>query len=325
MQMPAARRLSFPLDEAVAATLRRLPYFLAVAEELHFGRAARRLALAQPPLSQQIRALEREIGFLLFDRGRARQRNVRLTPAGTTLLAAMRRATAIAADGVHAASRVAQGYSGTLTVGISASVMLTPVARLIRAYQEQYPNVCVRLREMVATAQLAALDTREIDVGFVREPPPAAGLSIAPVWRERFAVALPSRHPCAVEKRISLDAIAGEPFVLFPRTASPAFYDKIVEMCRAAGFAPRVVQESTDWQSVVGFVASGVGIAIVPDSVRVMRAPGVIYRRLHQSAPMTTIFLAWREDDQSAQVLGLRSLSLGFERRTAHATGNLLR
>jgi DNA-binding transcriptional LysR family regulator len=293
---------------AVAAALRRLPYFVAVAEELHFGRAARRLNLAQPPLSQQIRRLEAEVGFPLFERRQAGPRRVALTPAGAALLDAARRALALAADGVEAARRAGRGESGALTLGFAASVMLTPVAGVVRAYRERYPGVQLRLREMVTSVQVQALRAGEIDAGFLREPPAAPDLAAEPVLRESFAVAIPARHALAARRELPLGALAAEPFVLFPREAGPAFHDQIVTLCAAAGFTPRVVQEAVEWQTVIGLVATGLGVSVVPDGVRALRAPGVVYRPLPASVPGTTVSLAWRAGDRSPQLAGLRSL-----------------
>ena len=300
-----------PSESAVAAAIRRLPYFVAVAEELHFGRAARRLGLAQPPLSQQIRRLEADVGFPLLERGRAGPRRVTLTPAGAALLDAARRALAVAADGVEGARRAGRGERGTITVGYAASVMLTPVAGIVSAYRERYPDVRVRLREMPTAEQVAALRAGELDAGFLREPAAADDLAREPVLREPFAIALPARHPLAARRRLPLGALAGEPFVLFPRAAAPAFHDQVVALCAAAGFTPRVVQESIEWQTVVGLVATGLGVSVVPDGVRALRAYGVAYRPLPRAAPRTTVYLAWRAGDPSPTVAGLVALARG--------------
>ncbi|HEX5830259.1 MAG TPA: LysR family substrate-binding domain-containing protein, partial [Gemmatimonadaceae bacterium] len=234
-----------------------------------------------------------------------------LTPAGAALLDAARRALALAADGVEAARRAALGESGTLTLGFAASVMLTPVAGLIGAYRERHPGVHVRLREMVTAAQLDALRAGEIDAGFLREPPASPDLATQPVWRERFAIAIPTRHPLAARRSLPLRALAGEPFVLVPRAAGAEFYDQIVALCHAAGFAPRIAQEAIEWQTVIGLVAAGLGVSVVPDGVRAIRAAGVTYRPLSRAMPGTTVVLGWRAGDESPTLAGLHALVRG--------------
>ena len=295
-------------DQPVTAVLRRLPYFLAVAEELHFGRAARRLNVAQPPLSQQIRRLEADVGFRLFERRHSGPQRVTLTPAGEALLETARRALALTADGVDAAQRVDRGESGTLTLGFAATVMLTPVADIVRAYRERYPGVELRLREMVTATQVQALHTGELDAGFLREPAPDDDLATEPVVREPYAMAIPAHLPAAIQPDLTLAALAAEPFVLFPRSAGPTFYDQIVGLCKDAGFTPRIVQEAVEWQTVIGLVAAGLGVSLVPAGVRALRAPGVVYRPLPRGTPGSTIVLAWRTDDRPPPVAGLIAL-----------------
>jgi DNA-binding transcriptional LysR family regulator len=226
---------------ATDALLRRLRYFVAVGEELHFGRAAQRLNMAQPPLSQQIRRLEQELGYALFERGHAGPSRVAPTAAGGALLEVARRIAAAAAVGLDEAARFSRGERGTLRLAFAASVMLTPAAGVVRAFRDRQPGVQMTLSEMVTTVQLDALRAGEIDAGLMREAPPDSDLEIVPLLRESFAIALPSRHPLASRARLPLRALAREPFVLVPRDAGPAFYDRIIALCASAGFEPDIV------------------------------------------------------------------------------------
>jgi LysR family transcriptional regulator, benzoate and cis,cis-muconate-responsive activator of ben and cat genes len=254
--------------------LRHLRYFVAVAEELHFGRAATRLGIAQPPLSQQIQHLERALGTQVFERTR---RKVQLTDAGHVLLGDARRILSDvdrAFDGVRRAGR---GEVGTLTVAFAASVMFLDLPRIIREFRSRYPGVTLELREMPTGPQIAALERGEIDIGFLREPPPHPRLTIETVMREPLHIAIAHSHPLAARKRIPLSRLAEEDFVLFPEDVAPGLYAQVMALCLDAGFAPRVVQVSRELYTTVSLVEAGVGVTIVPASIEKMGWTGVRY------------------------------------------------
>ncbi|HEU0016633.1 MAG TPA: LysR family transcriptional regulator [Longimicrobium sp.] len=275
--------------------LRHLRYFVVVAEELHFGRAAKRLSIAQPPLSQQIARLEALVGYPLFER----KPRVALTEPGRVLLAAARRTLQSVAHGVDATRRAGRGESGTLTVGFAASAMLTALPEVFRAYRDRFPGVELRLREMSTSAQMDALGVGALDVGFLREPVPAPGVVAEPVLREPFVAALPPEHPLSAGGSLHPAALADQPFVLFPRSVAPTLYDQVIAVCRAAGFHPQQVQEAQEWLTIVSLVDAGLGVSLVPASFQRLRWGGVTYHGLEPAGDPTTIALCRRAEEPS--------------------------
>lgn len=283
--------MSYEKSMPAGVELRHLRYFVAVAEELHFSRAAERLGLAQPPLSQQIKSLEESVGHALFER----KPKVRLTAAGETLLEVARRVLAQVEEGMDAARRAGRGEEGKLTVGFAASILTTTLPDALRTYREQFPNVELRLRELSTAAQAAALADGSIDVGFVREAiEPTADLTCEEVAREEFVAVLPPAHPLAARTVVPLRTLRDEPFVHFPRAVAPALYDQIAGMCQRAGFRPRVVQEAREWLTIVGLVEAGLGVSLVPASFRRLAWGDVQYRPLGPPREFTTIYVCWR-------------------------------
>ena len=279
-----------PLDAVLTEIeLRHLRYFVAVAEDLHFGRAARRLGLAQPPLSQQISRLERLVGQQLFER----KPGVRLTPAGAALLPVARSILGDVTSGVGAARRAGSGITGSLTVGFASSLLLGSFPAAIRSDRDRYPAVELRLRELASAAQVDALRRGSIDVGVLREPVDDSDCASETIASESFVVALPSGHALASESHVGLAALADTAFVHFPRDVAPALFDRVAAMCAAAGFAPRVVQEAREWLTIVGLVDAGLGVAIVPSSFRSLRWGTVRYASLDGDAE-TRVVVAWR-------------------------------
>lgn len=279
--------------------LQQLHAFAVLAEELHFGRAAERLGIAQPPLSQQIRRLEAKVGHPLFTRGPG---PVALTAAGRELLPAARRALQEIAVGLDTARRVGSGAAGRLRIGFSASLALTVLPGVLRAYRDRFPQVELEIREMTTAPQLTALRERVIDVGLLREPPDEPGLATEPILSEEFIAVLPAAHPLAAQRVVPIEALADEPFVLLPRSAGPAFHDRIVGLCRSAGFEPRLGQQAIEWQTVCALVEAGLGVSLAPASVRRIRLDGVAYRRVKPNTARTTVAVAWRHDDQNPLV-----------------------
>lgn len=275
-----------------AVELRSLRYFVAVAEELHFGRAARRLNISQPPLSQQIRQLEAALGVTLFVRS---SRRVELTPAGTVLLEGARRAIAEAERAVAAVQRAGRGEVDMLRIGFTDSAALGLLPAVVRAYRGAFPGVHLELTEGTTEAQLEAVERDLVDLAIVRGPvnagidvglAPARGtLARAPtravvVQREPFLVALPEDHRLTRRRLVAAGALSGEAFVLFPRHLAPLFYDVIAGICRRAGFEPDVHYQSAEYEMILSLVAAGLGVSIVPASVRNLQRAGVEFRRL---------------------------------------------
>lgn len=295
------------MDERVE--LRHLRYFAAVAEELHFGRAAERLGIAQPPLSQQIKSLEELVGYTLFER----RPQVRLTPAGEALLEAARRTLSQIEEGLDSTRRVGRGEAGKITVGFAASILTTALPEILRKYREHFPVVELRLRELSSAAQAAALSDGGIDVGFVREAVEhGTGLICEPILREEFVAVLPPAHRLAKWRELPLGELAGESFVHFPRAVAPALYDQVGEACRRAGFQPRVVQEAQEWLTILGLVEAGLGVSLVPDSFRRLRWGGVQYRPLAPPREFTDVFVCRREVGPGPAVAPLIEIARGF-------------
>ncbi|AKT41783.1 LysR family transcriptional regulator [Chondromyces crocatus] len=286
--------------------LRHLRYFLAVAEERHFGRAAQRLHIAQPPLSRQIQDLEAEIGVSLFDRS---PRGVELTAAGSVFLTHVRRIFGTVELALQETKRASVGETGRLVIGYLSSLAYSGIIDLVRAYRLRFPTVELALREMYPQEQLEALKEGRIDVGFVRAPLDDPTIARQCVRSEELVVALPSEHPLAARKRIPLALLANEPFVSFPRQRGPGFFDQIITLCRAAGFSPRIVQEAP-LLDIPSMVAAGFGIAILPESIRQLGRRGLSFRPL-VGGPRTSLLMVWRQDDGSPTMEGF----IAFVRR----------
>ncbi len=257
--------------------IRHLRYFLAVAETLHFSKAATQLGMAQPPLSQQIRSLERILGYPLFERT---TRGVRLTKVGQYFRECARNIVTKIQDDVEMARRLGSGQEGVLTVGFSGSVMLTTLPRAIERYRRLYPRVELRLRELYTAEQIPSLLDGTLDLGFLRDGEPRDGLVIEPILREQFIAVLPARHKLAGRVTIHPRDLRDEPFVLFARRMGPLAFDRTLACCEAEGFRPNVVQEAPQWPTLVRLVAAGSGISLAPACVAGFAMPGVVYRKL---------------------------------------------
>ncbi|WP_067828176.1 LysR family transcriptional regulator [Actinomadura kijaniata] len=282
--------------------LQQLHAFVVLAEELHFGHAAARLGIAQPPLSQQIRRLEDKVGHPLFHREPGR---VSLTPAGRELLPAARRALTGLADGLAAARAVGGGRAGRLRIGFAASLALTVLPDLLRRFRERFPDVRLDIHEMTTAPQIAALHDKTIDVGLLREPADEAGLGFETVLTEPFVAVLPSAHPLAAQRAVPVAELADAPFVLPPRAVGPGLHDQIVGLCAAAGFTPRVAQRAVEWQTVCGLVEAGLGVSLAPASIRRIRLRGVAFRRIAPGSTRTRVAAAWRRDDHNPLIASL--------------------
>jgi DNA-binding transcriptional LysR family regulator len=277
--------------------LRHLKYFLAVAEELHFRRAAQRLGMAQPPLSQQIKALEQQIGVLLLSRTK---RRVELTAAGTVFAQEARKVLTEADRAVHAAQRAARGEIGQLEVGFVSGAVYGKVPSIFRLMRSRYPEISLVLKDLTTEEQMEAIQAHRLDIGLIRPPVVVSqSLTMQVVDREPLVVVLPRAHRLAGRRKISLKALAGEPFLQVPRRVAPGFYDQFVSICSSAGFFPQIVQEARTTQTIVSLVAVGMGISVVPASLRGLQRAGVAYRSLEGPAPTTELAVIWRRDDSN--------------------------
>lgn len=276
--------------------LRHLRYFLAVAEELHFGRAAERLCIAQPPLSQQIQQLERELGFALFQRTK---RRVQLTPAGQLFLEETRAVLSNLEKAAQAGRRVARGEAGWLGIGFVGTATYRVLPEALRAFREQYPEVELVLRELVSAHQLQALRDRRIHAGFARPAIEAEDILCERVLREPLLAALPENHPLAQQEQLPLSALASEPFILFPQQLRPSYAELLLSICEQAGFLPRIVQEAAKIQTAISLVAAGLGVTLVPASAENQHRHGVVYRPFADPVPMTDLTIAYRRNDDS--------------------------
>jgi DNA-binding transcriptional LysR family regulator len=318
----------------VTPDLRQLRYFVAVAEERHFGRAAERLSMTQPPLSQAIRALEEALGVALFARTK---RTVELTPVGADLLPEVRKLLA-AADGLRPlAQSLARGEAGALSLAFVSTADYGLLPELLREFAARYPHVRLQLAEATSDIQIDELVAGRIDAGLVIPPLPprhAAALTYVPVMREPLVAALPSAiardldlgaptalrgarrgdshgEPSGIrgvppdwdDRPVTLAQLADFPLVIFPRHLAPGFYDIITGCYGAAGLTPRIGQEAIQMQTIVSLVSAGMGVALVPRSLRNLRRTGVVYRPLAERAPIVETGLVWRTADVSP-VLG---------------------
>ena len=281
--------------------LRHLRYFIAVAEELHFGRAALRLGMSQPPLSQQVKLLEEEIGVVLFKRTK---RQVLLTPAGEVFLRETRKTLAQAKHTIQAAQRAARGEIGQLSVGFVSSAVYGKVPSIFSLMRNRYPGVSLLLQDLTSEEQVEALKGNRIDVGLVRPPVvDAESLTMRVIWQEALMVALPEGNPLTRKAAIAIEDLAEELFIQIPRHVAPGFYDQCIRICARAGFSPKIVQEARTTPTIVSLIAGGMGVAILPASLLSLQRSGVVYRPFKAPAPTTDMAVIWRPDDNSPTLL----------------------
>ena len=281
--------------------LRHLRYFVTVAEELHFGRAAKKLHISQPPLSMQIRALEAELGVMLFNRT---QRSVALTQAGNALLGEARDILARVDQAVLMTRRVSRGEIGELAIGFISVADYNVLPVVLREFRRAFPLVNLTLRESTTDAQIRDLLAGRINVGFVLPPINEPSLESLPILREPLIAALPDKHPLARKAgKLVLEKLKDAPFILFPRPYAPGLYDDVVSCCKAAGFSPRVEQEAIQMQTIVSLVSAELGVALIPASLTNLRRTGVTYKELKAGSPLTEVHLAWRRGDDLPALL----------------------
>ena len=280
--------------------LRQLRYFIAVAEEMHFGRAAARLHMTQPPLSQTIMALEAGLGAALFARTR---RSVALTPAGAALLLEARRILLQAEALPELVRRAACGASGRLTLAFVSTADYNVLPAFLRNFRSHYPQVQIELREATSDVQLKELLQGRVDAGLLILPLPDKAqteLDCLSVLSEPLILAAPEDLPALQGKAsIALADLAEMPLIIFPRRLAPVFHDAILAYFRDLGITPRIGQEAIQMQTIIGLVSAGMGIALVPQSVSNLKRPGVAYKPLAAATPWIETGIAWRRDNAS--------------------------
>ncbi|KRE16697.1 LysR family transcriptional regulator [Bosea sp. Root483D1] len=297
--------------------LSQLRCFVAVAEELHFGRAAVRLNMTQPPLSRQIQILERVLDVVLLERS---NRTVKLTPAGESFLAEARHLLKLAESAALLAKRVANGKAGSINIGFTATSAYSYVPELVAACRRELPDVEVSLKEMVSGDQLKRLDSGEIDIGLLRPPIPRNGLSAFRVTAEPLIAAVNADHALARSETIAIEDLAAEPFIMYAPYEARYFHDLLVELFSRAGLVPNYVQHLAQIHSILAMVHSGVGVALVPQAAMNLRFSGVVLRPidLPKQRPAELFFVS-REDNDNPLLPTVAALARGLAQDPAKA------
>ena len=271
--------------------LRHLRYFLAVAEELHFGRAAQRLSISQPPLSLNIQQLEASVGAQLFTRN---SRGVQLTAAGQAFVPAARALLAQAGAAALQAREVAQGQAGELQIGFAGTLLYCGLPQVLQRFQHSHPKLRLVLRELSSSEQLSELVRDRLDVGFVHTPRVPPGFGQVLVASQAMVACLPQAHPLAKAGPIGLQALQGQALVVVSRAVSPDYHERILSECELAGWLPPVVHELRHWLSVVALVAQGQGVALVPQALAQSAMAGAVFVPLQGSALRYDARCVWR-------------------------------
>src|SRR6202789_1521942 len=297
--------------------LRHLRYFVAVAEELHFGRAAARLHVAQLPLSQQIRKLEELLGYPLFTRT---SRSVILTSAGEALLQRAQRTLRNVQRDIDETRSIGRGDVGSLHIGFIGSAMCSKLPGIFRSYREAYPQVRLYLHESFTALVTEGLENGTLDAGILRDGDPVEGLQVTTILSEPFVAVLPATHPCAKQKSISIASLRDEPFVYYPRSAGARAYEKPLTLCEEHGFRPQIVQEASHWLTILQLVGAGLGVSIAPACVQRLGLPDVVCVPLRNAKVVSNIELACLRGESRPIVE--RFMQIAKNARTAGAIGN---
>lgn len=274
--------------------LRHLRYFVAVAEELHFGRAALRLNLAQPPLSQQIRKLEELVGYALFVRT---SRSVSLTTAGEALLQRARRVLRTVQRDLEETRSIGHGDVGSLHIGFVGSAMLTTLPEIFRSYREAFPRVKLHLHESFTAQVIEGMESGTLDTGILRDGDEVEALNVTTIFSEPFVAVLPATHPCAHQKSVAVTALRHDPFVYYPRSAGARAYEKPLTLCEEHGFRPQIVQEASHWLTILSLIGAGLGVSIGPACVSRIASDEVVCLPLRGAKTVSNIELAWLTGD----------------------------
>jgi DNA-binding transcriptional LysR family regulator len=270
--------------------LRHLRYFVAIAEEMNFTRAAKKLNIAQPPLSQQISKLEAKIGVKLFVRTKPQ---IQLTAAGKTLLGEAQLILAQVEKAVQNARQTGLGQIGSLIVGYVGSATFYVLPKILKAFWERYPQVKLELIELETDEQMAQLLGNRMDIGFLRPPINESGLNLKILMQEPMVLALPENHPMAVFSEIAIQDLKNEAFIMLPHRLAPTPYHQIIAMFQQAGYLPTVSQEALHIQTIINLVAARLGISLVPASVERIKRSDVIYRAIRPPVPVIEMAAAW--------------------------------
>lgn len=275
--------------------LRHLHYFIVVAEELNFRRAAARLNIAQPPLTRQIQQLEEELGVELFHRT---TRQINLTQAGQVYLLEARRVLALVQEGIAMARLASRGEIGRLVVGFEGSSAYDIVPLSVKAFRDKYPKVNIIVYEMTTGEQVQALHNDHIGIGFVVLPlSDSRGLMVETILREPLIVALPQNHYLSDQLEVDLADLKDEIFIICPRHYKCGLYDHVISVCHQAGFTPKLTQETSEVQNILGFVTAGLGVALLPASVRHLQKSGLVYRKLRLANAFLELAVAWQQSN----------------------------
>ncbi|WP_016949852.1 LysR family transcriptional regulator [Anabaena sp. PCC 7108] len=273
--------------------LRHLRYFIAVAEELHFSKAAEKLHIAQPPLSQQIQQLEAELGVKLFDRKTKRQ--VQLTEAGKVFLQEAYQLLVQLKSAVALTQRTGRGETGQLRIGFTSLVIYDLLPLILRKFREQFREVEIELLELTTSQQEEALRDSLIQVGFGHPPLEDDTLSYECIHKETLVVALSSTHSLAQKDYISVRSLLNESLIMFPRYLAPGLYDRIMSLFHQANFSPNITQEAIQMQTIIGLVSAGMGVAITPSSLQNLQRSGVVYRPILEEVPLIETAMIWQQ------------------------------
>ena len=280
--------------------LKLLRFFVVLAEELHFGRAARRLHLTQPPVSKAIKQLEQNLGIKLFDRD---SKHVVLTPVGQAMLAKAKETLLHARNTAAFARSIAAGQSGRISVGFTAVMLYRGLGRVMDRFIIDFPEIEVGFTETVSQRQIELVRSGSLDAGFINSPLAPSGIESLKVCHEHYVACLPVRHPLARSRQLSLSALQNEPFLVFEREASLAFHDHMMAMCAAAGFQPLTRQYSGQILTLVALVAAGFGVTVVPESVRNAGMKGVAFVPIAGSGAQPAAFLIWHANRSTPGLL----------------------
>ncbi len=289
--------------------LRHLRYFVAVAEELHFGRAAKKLHLSQPPLSQQIRRLEDLLGTTLFTRS---SRAVRLTEAGEAFFERARRILRNVGRDLEETRSIGRGEVGSLHVGFVGSAMLTLLPLIFRAYGEQSPRVQLHLHESFTSRLAEGLTNGTLDAGILRDADEDASLSLTTLWSEPYVAVLPAAHRRSRQKSISPESLREELFVYYPRTAGIRAFEKPLTLFEEHGFRPRIVQEASHWLTILRLVGAGLGVSIAPACVGGIASPEVVCLPIRGAKIVSQVQLARRAGDARPVVEHFAAIAAAF-------------
>ncbi|MEK3714494.1 LysR substrate-binding domain-containing protein [Paenibacillus sp. FSL R7-0333] len=277
--------------------IRKLQYFIAVAEELHFHRAAEKLNMTQPPLTQQIQALEQELGVKLFERNK---RQVRLTPAGSVFWEEASRILSQLERSIQTVRLASQGIIGHLNIAFIGSAEGGIMVDVLKIFRQRFPQIQLNLLEMTSAQQWQALHDGTIHIGFMRFIEPAQNINHCSLINETLVAVLPDQHPLAKLPALPVSALRSEPFIFFPRKHSLPFHDLIMGFCAEHDVYPQVVQEAVQMYTIVNLVAANLGVSIVPSSVSVFQRSGVVFRPFEDNVPPVPFYAAWRTDTNQA-------------------------